>query len=90
MRAGAGVGAVRGRRGSGRGCGCGSVSGCMTCGFLAARDVCTRCKGPVGASAPSLKGPNTPMSDNLLKKRIHYVNNAHFMQNIVICGVICL
>ena len=28
---------------------------------------------PVGASAPSLKRPNTPMSDNLLKMRIHFV-----------------
>ena len=48
----------------------------------------TRCPsgrmGSVDASEPSLKRPNTPMSDNLLKTCIHFVQNAYLMQNIVI------
>lgn len=42
----------------------------------------------VGAGAPILKRPTTPMSDILQKKPIHYVKNAHFVQNIVIRCVI--
>ena len=40
--------------------------------------------GSVDAFVPSLKRPNTPMSDNLLKMRIHFAQNACLMQNIFI------
>ena len=88
--AGPGTARVRVRRGSGcecgsgNGCECGSGNDCVNCGFLATSDVCSRCKDPVGASEPSLKHPNTPMSDNLPKMRIHFVENTYLMQNIVI------
>ena len=38
----------------------------------------------VSTSVSSSKHPNTPMSDNLPKMRIHFVENTYLMQNIVI------
>jgi len=44
----------------------------------------SRRMGSVDASVPRLIRLNTSMSDNLLKMRIHFVQNAYLMQNIFI------